>query len=304
MDIYWIQDNQRRGPATVPDVIALVQMGELSPETRGWHEGCTDWRPLRELPALADFLGKAESSAKEMAALPPLPPPTAQNTLDININQPNNRKLNPGEICLPPPWARLAARLVDSSLYAAIAMALLSLTGLSFSDMLFPLFWLPMVLLEAFILSRSGTTPGKRLMGIAMSTIGSGQPLTFRRALIRSFSVNIMGMGCYLFPICAITIGMSYFLLYRRGITIWDAQCLTLPVQIRKTGIGYYLAAVFIMYAMAQVAAFSMLRMPGTIDAVEQISPDTASQLRELMPDLPGSKSRPTQPTDTLQPLQ
>ena len=60
MDIYWIADKRQCGPATVPDVLSLVQMGELSPDTRGWHAGCENWMPLRELPALADFMKEKE----------------------------------------------------------------------------------------------------------------------------------------------------------------------------------------------------------------------------------------------------
>lgn len=35
MDIYWIADKKKCGPATVPDVISLVQMGELTPRYQG-----------------------------------------------------------------------------------------------------------------------------------------------------------------------------------------------------------------------------------------------------------------------------
>ncbi len=62
MDIYWIKDKSQCGPSTVPDVISLLQMGELTPETLGWHAGCKKWLPLRELPALADFLNKKNTS--------------------------------------------------------------------------------------------------------------------------------------------------------------------------------------------------------------------------------------------------
>lgn len=66
MDIYWIKDKHRCGPATVPDVISLVQMGEISPDTPGWHAGCKGWMPLRSLPALSDFLDELrEPSADE-----------------------------------------------------------------------------------------------------------------------------------------------------------------------------------------------------------------------------------------------
>lgn len=62
MDIYWIKDKHRCGPATVPDVISLVQMGDISPDTLGWHAGCKSWMPLRRLPALADFLDELQEA--------------------------------------------------------------------------------------------------------------------------------------------------------------------------------------------------------------------------------------------------
>ncbi|HIX20727.1 MAG TPA: DUF4339 domain-containing protein, partial [Candidatus Akkermansia intestinigallinarum] len=65
MDIYWIKDKRRCGPATVPDVISLVQMGEISPDTKGWHAGCKQWMPLRELPALSDFLNELEERSAQ-----------------------------------------------------------------------------------------------------------------------------------------------------------------------------------------------------------------------------------------------
>lgn len=315
MDIYWIKDKQRRGPATVPDVIALVQMGELTPDTKGWHAGCDSWAPLKELPALVDFLGELKDKSKnpepETPNLPPLPPqvtetpqsaPTAQPpSIDITIaGVPKNGITGP--VTLPPPWARLAARLVDSSLYAAIAMGLLSLTGISYGDIIMPLFWLPMIFLEALMLWRKGTTPGKAIMGITVSTIGTGQRMRFSRAFFRSLSVNLIGMGCYLFPICMVTMCISYFMLTRRGMTMWDAQSMTLPIQLRKTGVLHYIMSAILIYVMMQVTAFSLLRIPGALETVEQISPDTARQLRQVMPNLPDSTS--ADKTTTPQPLQ
>lgn len=306
----------------MPDVIALVQMGELTPDTPGWHAGCSNWAPLKELPALVDFLGelkdKSKTPAPESANLPPLPPqvsaptqapvPPQQPTttasapgIDITIAEvPKNGIVGP--VSLPAPWARLAARLVDSSLYAAIAMGLLSLTGISYSDIIMPLFWLPIIFLEALMLWRKGTTPGKAIMGITVSTIGTGQRMRFGRAFFRSLSVNLIGMGCYLFPICMVTMCISYFMLTRRGLTMWDAQSMTLPIQLRKTGVLHYIMSAILIYVMMQVTAFSLLRIPGALETVEQISPDTARQLRQVMPNLPGSSS--ADKTTTPQPLQ
>ncbi len=309
MDIYWIKDKKRCGPATVPDVISMVQMGELSPDTLGWHTGCAGWSPLSTLPALEEALKEKNDNGGDEAKLPPLPPPASQTPLpqspaiDVTINHQPPAKEQQAQIKLPAPWVRLLARLVDCSIYAAIAATVVALCGLNFNNIIMPLFWAPMIILEALLLSRRGATPGKMLMGITIGTIGTNQKLTFRRALYRSISVNVIGMGCLLFPVALITITFSYFMLTKRGITIWDAQSLTLPLQVRKTNFGHGAAAVIIMYAMTQITGYSLLYTPGALESIEQVSPDTAKQLREIMPNLPGEKSKSSS-TTTPQPLQ
>ncbi|MBR3925800.1 MAG: RDD family protein [Akkermansia sp.] len=316
MDIYWIKDKQRRGPASVPDVVSLVQMGELTPETLGWHNGCNGWQPLKELPALVDFLGDLKDKSKtlppeapesDIKELPPVPqqPSTVAPVPSINITVPPSKAaLISGEVTLPRPATRLAARLIDCSLYAALSSATINLFGLEYSDLLMMLFWLPLIPLEAAILSQFGATPGKAVMGITLSTFGTGQQMSFGRALFRSISVNLIGMGCFLFPICLITMLISYFMLTRRGITMWDAQSLTLPLQIKKPRILHYMIAFFIIYFTAQIAAFNLVSMPGAIEVIEQTSPETARSLREMMPELSAAKSsaESTQPS-TPQPL-
>ncbi len=303
MDIYWIKDKQRRGPASVPDVVSLVQMGELTPDTLGWHAGCNGWQPLKELPALVDFLGdlkdKSKTSSPEtpesgIKELPPIPqqPSTAAPVTSISLTVPPSKAaLINGEVTLPRPATRLAARLIDCSLYAALASVAINLLGLEYSDLLMMLFWLPLIPLEAVILSQFGATPGKAIMGITLSTFGPGQQMSFGRAIFRSISVNLIGMGCFLFPICLVTMLISYFMLTRRGLTMWDAQTLTLPLQIRKPRILHYLVSFFIIYFMAQIAAFNLVSMPGAIEVIERTSPETARSLREMMPELSGAKS-------------
>lgn len=297
MDIYWVKDKQRCGPATVPDVISLVQMGELSTDTLGWHSGCDKWVPLRELPALADFLGDLhnKSKAADDVATPNLPPePSANDTparpLQIEITLPKSQAEGlKNVVSLPLPWARLAARLIDSALYAALASATIYLLEVSFTDMLLPLFWAPMIILEALCLHYKGTTPGKAIMGITISSFGVGHPLTLGRALFRSISVNLIGMGCYLFPICLVTMTLSYFLLNKRGITMWDAQCFTLPLQRRRAGLRHYAIAIILIYMAMQATGYALMMTPGTIEMIEKTSPETAASIRELMPNIPAT---------------
>ena len=85
---------------------------------------------------------------------------------------------------------------------------------------------------------------------------------------------------------------------------MWDAQSLTLPLQIKKPRILHYMIAFFIIYFTAQIAAFNLVSMPGAIEVIEQTSPETARSLREMMPELSAAKSsaESTQPS-TPQPL-
>lgn len=310
MDIYWIKNKQRRGPAAVPDILSLVRTGELSPDTLGWHTGCTTWMPLKKLPALADYLAPVNQEQNEEQHRPAPEEtkqsdnkgdqPTDEVVINIKVENTTTRVIS-----LPRPWTRLAARLVDSSLYSALAAWVVSLLNIPFTDLIIPLFWFPIIFLEAFLLWRFGTTPGKMLMGINLSAFGTTQQLTFGKVLHRSVIVNAIGMGCYLFPICIVTMFIAYMTLKNRGITMWDALASTLPLQTRRTGAFPYISAVFIIYMMMQSTTFSLLKLPGTYELLEKTAPDSARTLREMMPELQKRQSGPAgNAPSTPQPLQ
>ena len=308
MDIYWIRDKKQHGPATVPDVISLVQMGELTPDTPGWHAGCSKWVPLKELPALADFLGDLHSKTKGKTEPEESPSPAGMPkiektpALQMEVTLPSSEAIEDrSTVSLPLPRTRLVARLIDSTLYAALAAGVIYLLEIPYTDLLLPLFWAPIILIEALLLTYLGTTPGKRLMGIAISTFGApGTPMTLGRALFRSLSIYVIGMGCYLFPLGLITMLISYFMLTRRGITMWDAQCMTLPLQRRKATVRHFLIAGVIIYAALQLMTQAFIRTPGTLELMEQASPEMTRTLREMMPEL----NQTPQPTKTTaQPL-
>lgn len=304
MDIYWIENGKRKGPVTVPDIISLVQMGELTPDTQGWHAGCAAWMPLRELPALADFLGNLENRSKAAkqedttpaereqnlpAGLPPIRPTgTPQNEADAT--SPRIVEVFPATAS-----ARLMARLVDSALYAAAALGVAYSLGLEYSSYYTPsapAFWLPMVVLEALFLSRLGTTPGKWLMGIRLASLLGSPRISFGRALLRSALVFFLGTGLMMFPVGLVMMLFSYWSLRSRGICLWDARATTLPVQPAKSGAGRFAGAAITIYlALTAAGLFMQPWIPTMLDEVEKQSPDAARQLRELMQfQLPGTQ--------------
>ena len=187
MRIYWIVNGQQHGPASVPDVISKLQLGELEPHTLGWHSGCDNWLPLCELPALTDYF--TELSA---AHLPPEPEPAAQAESRLPLLHSSIIK-----VMLAGPATRFLARMVDMALYATLMMGIMYFFQVPYKDFFHPgapLFWLPMVLIEAYMVSAWGGTPGKFWLGIRLQSI-KGQR-TVAGALKRSVLVFILGVGC------------------------------------------------------------------------------------------------------------
>lgn len=310
MDIYWIENGKRKGPVTVPDIISLVQMGELTPETQGWHAGCARWMPLRELPALVDFLGNLENRSKARpkeeeptaakqeqslpAGLPPIQPIHTTQERGDDTTTPRIVEVFPATAS-----ARLTARLVDASLYAAAALGVAYGLGVEYNSYYTPsapAFWLPMVVLEALLLSRFGTTPGKWLMGIRLASLMGTPRISFGRALLRSALVFFLGTGLMMFPVGLVMMLFSYWSLRSRGICLWDARATTLPVQPAKSGTGRFVGAIITIYlALTAAGLFMQPWIPTMLDEVEKQSPDAARQLRELMQfQLPGAQQNDT----------
>lgn len=303
MRIYWIEDKKKHGPISVPEVVSRVQMGELSPNTKAWHKGCEQWMPLKDLPALADNAAELFSHSKgqvateaEIAQLPPIPEqaptPTPQHSEPTfsQHTEPTGGEDFPGlPVTVAPAWARLIARMVDCVLYATLAMALIFAFKVPFNEYLMPsgpTFWLPMLFIEALLLSNYGTTPGKKLMGITICSMPDGELLSFGRALSRCFSVTVLGMGCFLFPFNVIMMLVAFFMLRRRNITLWDARACTLPLQTRERRAPRMVTAAIILFFGVQFIGFFMQPwIPTMIERIAESSPELAEKLQKIAPE-------------------
>lgn len=284
MDIYWIADKKKCGPATVPDVLSLVQTGELSPETKGWHAGCEQWLPLRELPALADFLREPEPAPEE-DSLPPVPEarPVQPELSDL----PNGVPPNAIRVYLPSPATRMLARLVDMALYMVLVYGAIYVRQVPFDPMLLPsnpLVWVAFLMIEAALVSYLGTTPGKALLGIHVRCVGEGE-MTFGRSLARACLVFIGGMGMMVSILPLFMMGYSWWVLRSRGLTMWDARCQSLPLQFRRTSALRQMLAVVCIFVGFQLSSICMEPwFESMVDAIEQQSPETAQWMREMLP--------------------
>lgn len=135
------------------------------------------------------------------------------------------------------PWRRFFARCLDATFaayligivgavvfFSAAAAFSFSASPLLLAILLFPLlllFAVLFLLVEAFCLSRFGTTPGKALYGISVRSL-EGRRLTFKRALWRAFAVLVRGQGLWLPFVSLVTAIVAYITLKRDGQTTWD----------------------------------------------------------------------------------
>ncbi|HOQ38093.1 MAG TPA: RDD family protein [Acetivibrio sp.] len=147
------------------------------------------------------------------------------------------------------PWTRFWARTVDIYIVSTIinAMQLIFFQGTLFDSMLLSLgssfIW---ALAEAHLIYTWGTTPGKWLFNTEVKTYNLKKPDLFA-SIKRSILVWALGTGMGIFS--SITYLISYFILTRRGYTIWDryAECVVIHKKMSENRV---LAAVFVIVGL------------------------------------------------------
>lgn len=173
------------------------------------------------------------------------------------------------------PWRRYFARSMDVSLYGLVILAVLLLgfhapveimTSRVMGLLLGWLANLPMLLLEPFMLSRWGTTPGKAIFGIKVLD-PEGEKMSLLQARRRTMEVFAKGMGY----------GIPFYEIYRnykslRGCESWEwhdwevCSCAGEPEQMTVSGedwrCGAYVAVRAGVYALAVLIALQSLMPP------------------------------------------
>lgn len=284
MDIYWVKDGRRCGPATVPDVISLVRLGELPDDVSAWHAGCAGWMPLRELPALADFLA-AKTPEPAADDLPPVPEADAAAETEDGASLPEGAE----RVWMPSPATRLLARGVDVALYMGVVYLAVYLRGLPYSPNLLPAspyFWLGFVAAEAALVAFFGTTPGKSFFGIRLIAFseGAAEPMGFLRALGRALMVFVGGMGMMVSFLPLVMSAFSWWTLRRHGITYWDARMGTFPAQKMPTGALRLIMAALLIMLCFQVASYCLQPwLPSMVEDISAQSPEAGEMLQRLL---------------------
>jgi hypothetical protein len=204
----------RSGPHTQFRIIEDIREGRLKGDELIWHVGMSDWQPLRTMREFDGFWPVSDEMRNEAEAA---------------------RKKARAELDRPRPWLRFWARTLDHWWFSPLLFLSLGrwvpAVPPVFSDV--PLMrdlWLnaiallPLLLyvpVEAWLLSRFGSTPGRALMRIQVRRLDGGLP-HFSQALRRSFQVYLRGMALGIPLAGQIAMLWSRQVLLQRGVTPWD----------------------------------------------------------------------------------
>lgn len=207
MELWYIKDGEKHGPVPDYEIRNLLRNGEITLETSIWHQDLEGWTPIGELETYQNEVPVEEEEEPES-------PSTQPPALPTNLY----------------PWRRFAARWFDWFVYEAIFLGALLIFGVDLAQLFSPQgsVWLPIVMIlpwvlcEAICLTFWGTTPGKWLVGLAVRS-QSDEKLAAWPAIVRTFRAMILGMAFGIEPLAIISHGISFWLLKKKRVVLWDA---------------------------------------------------------------------------------
>lgn len=240
MDIYWIQDHEKKGPLPEVEVISMLEAGLIPENARAWHAGCAEWVRIHDLPVLKEMFAIREEELRKPGKDVP------ENDAEISAAEPvdgesvtEEAEKKPEEdmvLVVPYPYVRFLGRMADVMMHMTLYLAVLRLLGLGFSPDFLPgsyeallYLCLPLVLIEAAFVATLGTTPGKAMLGISVRDY-LGRRLSFSTAFRRSLFVMVLGLGCFAPSLMLLALFFSWWWVRRFGFTPWDRKLGTTDV--------------------------------------------------------------------------
>jgi len=263
MDIWIILDGEKSGPIHDFDIRKKIESGELPPTTPAWHEGLGTWKPLGEISL---FSGEFDRSTEE----PVTPPVPQQNSTGGPLPPPLPEKAHL--------MRRFWARWLDLFFFAGIWWITMWIAGRDIGEtlnnpwvLLFQ--YVPWFVIEALMLHRFATTPGKWLLGIRVVN-NNGSFLSLAEASRRSARVFFLGIGFGWGILCIVCQIMAVVTTQRIGRPLWDHagghRITTTPVQ--PVGLGVYLFSLFIALQL-QFIVVAPYVPPYAIEAFDKTFP-------------------------------
>lgn len=251
---YYALNGERVGPRSLDEVRSLVANGVLDADSLVWTDGMREWARVGDFAILSpEWVQPASAPAPRAEAewAPDEAPAPLARTGDA-----------------PRPWLRLGARLTDILValfvIAGVASAIPALAArmpkdpanVSVSDnfLITLTLGVTVVLLEGLLLHLTGTTPGKSLFAVRVTTAEGGR-LSLGQSFSRAARAWVLGMGAGL-PILTILAPIAgYFRLTARGRTPWD-EAMDLRVEHGEMSAGRALViAGFLVMLMLMIGS-------------------------------------------------
>lgn len=248
MDIYWIQNHEKRGPLPEVEVISMLEAGLIPENARAWHAGCAEWVRIHELPVLKEMQSlrkeeerqreeKRRMAAEDLRGEEPDEEFSAEEGGESETVPAGDGQEEQGmELVVPYPYVRFLGRMADVMMHLTLYLAVLRVFGVAFNPDLLPgsyeallYICLPMILIEAVFLSTLGTTPGKAMLGVSVRDY-RGNRLSFSTAFRRALFVMVLGVGCFAPSLMLLALFFSWWWVRRFSFTPWDKRLGTTDV--------------------------------------------------------------------------
>lgn len=213
MDVWIIRDGEKVGPIHDFEIRRKITSGELAADTPAWHEGVDAWKPLIEIDLFRREFGHVS-------------PPEETDVFTAGDFPEDDRQLPPPLPVQPAFIRRFWARWLDLTLYSGVWWLGMWAVGQNIEAAMFNpwimfFHYVPWFAIEAVLIHRFTTTPGKWLLGLRVTNL-DGSPLDLAASTWRSMRVLFSGIGfgfSYLAFFCQI---LSLVVAKRIGTTLWD----------------------------------------------------------------------------------
>jgi hypothetical protein len=249
------RDGQEIGPFTRNELLRAIADGRYGKGDFLWQDSVGEWLPLETVQPFARQIGHAEViDVVEPAPAPPEPPPRktpdpddvrilrgspTSPAADLPVVTARQQPAQEGQLLRPGdradlsqrrPFVRYAARLLDMAVFSFLALGTAGLLGLHLGPdqaILLEIFLLALyVPVEAVIMGKFGTTPGKALLRIRVVR-EDGRPLDLATAMNRAVMVWWRGWGIGVPIVSLVALIVAFSKLMSQGQSTWDRDLRT-----------------------------------------------------------------------------
>jgi uncharacterized RDD family membrane protein YckC len=264
MEIWVIQDGEKRGPMPDYEVRRRIASGEFDAKTPAWHGGMDGWKTLGEMSIFEREFQLPFNGIGE--------PPQEEIDEDIEVPRPPPLPQKPAFI------RRFWARWFDLYAYAGLWWLALWAVGQDIGATLMNPWiilgqYIPWFVIETLLIHRFGTTPGKWLLGLRV-TNDDGSPLSLADATRRSSRVLFIGIGMGWGLVAIICQLLAFFTTRKFGRPIWDQagghRVSTAPLHPIAVSVFAVLLFVSLQLQMIVVSPYVMESATKTFPALKE----------------------------------